>query len=64
MLRFDPGTIVVFDGGYNDYDCFAALDADGVFFVTRMKDNTDYGVPERRPVPERGLVQHDEIVFL
>ena len=63
-LRFEPGTIVVFDRGYNDYAWFDALDQDGVFFVTRMKDNTDYGVVERRPVPQRGGVQRDEIVFL
>jgi hypothetical protein len=63
-LRFEPGTIVVFDRGYNDYAWFAALDADGVYLVTRMKDNTDYGVLERRPVPERGPVQRDEIIFL
>lgn len=63
-LRFEPGTIVVFDRGYNDYAWFATLDADGVFFVTRMKDNTDYDVVERRPVPERGPVQRDEIIFL
>jgi hypothetical protein len=63
-LRFEPGTIVVFDRGYNDYDWFATLDADGVYFVTRIKDNTDYGVLERRPVPESGPVQRDEIIFL
>ena len=63
-LRFEPGTIVVFDRGYNDYAWFDALDQDGVFFVTRMKDNTDYGVLERRPIPERGPVQRDEIIFL
>jgi len=63
-LRFEAGTIVVFDRGYNDYAWFEALDADGVFFVTRMKDNSDYGVLERRPVPERGPVQRDEIIFL
>ena len=53
-LRFDPGAIVVFDRGYTDYAWFSALDADGVYFVTRMKDNADYGIVERRPVPERG----------
>lgn len=63
-LRFEPGTIVVFDRGYNDYAWFDALDQDGVFFVTRMKDNTDYGVLERRPIPERGPLQRDEIIFL
>ena len=63
-LRFEPGTIVVFDRGYADYDWFASLDADGVFFVTRMKDNADYGVVERRSVPEHGAVRRDEIIFL
>jgi hypothetical protein len=63
-LRFEPGTIVVFDRGYADYDWFASLDADGVFFVTRMKDNADYGVVERRPVSEHGAVRRDEVIFL
>jgi hypothetical protein len=63
-LRFEPGTIVVFDRGYADYDWFAALDAQGVFFVTRLKDNADYGVVERRPVPESSAVRRDEIIFL
>jgi len=62
-LRFEPGTIVVFDRGFTDYDWFASLDADGVWFVTRLKDNADYGVVERRPVPQRGPVQRDEIIF-
>lgn len=63
-LRFEPGTIVVFDRGFTDYAWFTALDADGVYFVTRMKDNADYGVLERRAVPERGSVRRDEIIFL
>ena len=63
-LRFEPGTIVVFDRGYTDYDWFAALDAEGVFFVTRLKENADYGVVERCPVPESGAVRRDEIIFL
>jgi transposase len=63
-LRFEPGTIVVFDRGYADYDWFAALDVEGVSFVTRLKENADYGVVERRPVPEKGAVRRDEIIFL
>jgi transposase len=63
-LRLEPGTIVVFDRGYTDYDWFAALDADGVFFVTRLKENADYGVLERRPVPPGSAVRRDEIIFL
>jgi IS4 transposase len=57
------GTIVVFDRGFTDYAWFASLDADGVYFVPRMKDNADYGVLQRRPVPERGPVRRDEITF-
>ncbi|HLB92047.1 MAG TPA: IS4 family transposase [Terriglobales bacterium] len=63
-LRFEPGTIVVFDRGYADYDWFASLDAEGVFFVTRLKDNAAYGVVERRPVPQHGALRRDEIIFL
>jgi hypothetical protein len=63
-LQFEPGTIVVFDRGFTDYAWFASLEADGVYFVTRMRDNADYGVVERRPVPDRGPVLRDEIIFL
>lgn len=63
-LRFEAGTIVVFDRGFTDYHWFASLDADGVYFVTRMKDNADYGVLERRPVPVHSPVRRDEIISL
>jgi len=38
-LRLDPGTIVVYDRGYNDYSLFGQWTSRGVYFVTRMKDN-------------------------
>lgn len=63
-LRFDPGTVVVLDRGYVDYAWFGQLTAQGVFFVTRMKDSTVYKVVERRAVPERGAVLRDEIIEL
>ena len=38
-----PGTIVVFDRGYNDYHWFESLAHQGVWFVTRMiKDHADF----------------------
>jgi len=43
-LSFDPGTIVVMDRAYNDYGMFGRWDAEGVFFVTRMKANAQYEV--------------------
>ena len=63
-LRFDPGTIVVMDRGYVDYAWFGRLTVDGVFFVTRLKDNALYRVVERRRPPERSLVQRDEVIRL
>jgi Domain of unknown function (DUF4372)/Transposase DDE domain len=63
-LRFDPGTIVVMDRGYVDYAWFGHLTVDGVFFVTRLKDNALYHVVERRRPPERSLVQRDEVIRL
>lgn len=62
--RFEAGTIVVMDRGYTDYAWLAALDERGVFFVTRMKENTAYEVVERRPVPTRGHVVADEWIML
>lgn len=56
--------MVVFDRGFTDYDWFYALDRNGVCFFTRMKGNADYGVVERRAVPQRGPAKLDEIIFL
>lgn len=48
-LAFDPGTIVVMDRAYNDYGMFGRWDAEGVFFVTRMKANAQYEVVHSIP---------------
>src|SRR5216117_2844448 len=50
-LRFERGTVVVMDRGYNDYDWFVQLTLQSVYFVTRLKDNASFEVVERRPVP-------------
>jgi len=63
-LRFEPGTIVVMDRGYTDYEWFGRLTTDEVYFVTRLKDNAVYEVVETRPVPERSHVQRDEGIRL
>ena len=62
-MKFAPGTVLVMDRGYNDYDWFAELTDQGVFFVTRMKDNANYGVVEKRKTPEKGNVISDEVIF-
>jgi hypothetical protein len=45
-LKFEAGTIVVMDRGYEDHDWWRKLTADEVYFVSRLKDNTSYGVVE------------------
>ena len=61
-LQFAPGTILVFDRGYTDYDWFWRLSLAGVYFVTRMRWNAYYQVIERRPLPSVGAVLSDELV--
>ena len=59
---FAPGTLLVFDRGYADYAWFAELTPQGVFFVTRLKDNVLYAVVGSRAVPARGSVLTDELI--
>lgn len=62
-LRFDPGTVLVVDRGYNDYQWFVDLGRHGVFFVSRLKDNAVYEVVEKRRVPDNRHVLRDEVIF-
>jgi len=61
-LRWEPGTIVVVDRGYIDYQWFMELTRQGVYWATRLKDNADYLVVERRPVPAGGKVLADQVI--
>jgi hypothetical protein len=63
-MRFAPGTMLVFDRGYADYDWWLALTQQKVCFVTRLKDSADYEVIEKRAVPENGAVLKDEVIVL
>jgi hypothetical protein len=63
-MTFSPGTILVFDRGYNDFLWFVTLTLQGVWFVTRIKDGTRYRVVERREVPRNGNVLRDEVIEL
>jgi hypothetical protein len=64
QLVFAPGTIIVYDRGYNDYSLFAQWTAQGVFFVTRMKDNALYEVVGERDVPQNRHILKDELIQL
>jgi hypothetical protein len=63
-LRLEAGTILAIDRGYNDFEWFAEMTRDGVFFVTRMKTNTVYSVVEECEAPKNGNVLRDQIITL
>lgn len=63
QMRFTPGTILVFDRGYTDYQWFVSLLQQGVYFVTRLKENAAYGVVEDFVVPHRRGVRRDQVIF-
>ena len=64
LLKFEPGAIVVMDRGYEDHDWWRKLTADGVFFVSRLKDSTSYGIVEELPLPADATFLRDEVIFL
>jgi len=64
QFHFDPGAIVVDDRGYNDYALFGRWTAQGVYFVTRMKDNALYEVIGEKEVPRNRNVLKDEMIEL
>ena len=63
-MSFMPGTMLVFDRGYADYNWWLSLGQQKVFFVSRLKDKADYEVMEERTVPEKGNVLKDEVIVL
>ena len=62
-LEFAPGTIVVFDRGYVDYEWFRSMSQRKVWFVTRLRENINYSVVERRSV-SGAVVRSDEVIML
>jgi hypothetical protein len=63
-FSFSKGSFIVFDRGFNDYSLFAHWCRSGVFFVTRMKDNTLYDVLTKNEVPKNSRILRDEIIYL
>ena len=63
-LKLNPGSIVVMDRAYNDFELFGAWCSQAVFFVTRMKEGTAYEVVEWRLPPENRPILSDEVIRL
>ena len=63
-LRFAPGTIVAIDKGYVDYRWWQEMSEDGVYFVTRLKQDLKYRVIQENPIPKTGSVIGDHLIEL
>ena len=63
-LSLPKGSIVVEDMGYADYDRYAQLTAQKIFFVTRQKRNARYEVLERRKVNKQQGLLSDQTIRL
>lgn len=63
QIPLAPGSIVAVDRGYIDYQLFNAWTRKGIFFVTRLKDNTQYEVVGAYPIPENRNILSDQIIY-
>lgn len=63
-IPLERGDVAVFDRGYNNLDWYKSIDDKGVYFVTRLKDNADFKVIERRPVQHLKNIYSDHIIKL
>jgi hypothetical protein len=61
-INFPKGSIVAVDMGYTDYSLFAKWVVQGVFFVTRQKENAVYTVVEELEVPNNRNILIDQII--
>ena len=63
-MSFAPGTMLVFGRGYPDYGWWLSWTRQKVFFVTRLKDNAEYGSVEQQPVPQGSNILREEVILL
>jgi hypothetical protein len=63
-LDFPVDSVVTVDRGYVDFTLLARWTFQGVWWVTRAKDNLAYEVVKRLPVPQTGNVLKDEVIRL
>jgi hypothetical protein len=63
-LSFPRGSILAIDKGYVDYELFYRWTVQGVYFVTRQKDNADYSVVRSNAVPENRNILKDHVIQL
>lgn len=61
-LELPKGAIVAMDRGYNDYHLFEKWTKQGVYFVTRLKDNASYFSTKKLFSATTGFIRRDELI--
>jgi hypothetical protein len=62
FLPLNPGSIVVMDLAYIDYELFAKWSKAGIFFVTRLRRDLNWVVVENRSLPQNRNILQDQII--
>ena len=63
-LTLPPNSIVAIDMGYTDYRLYGDWTRQGVYFVSRLKDNALYEVIEKRTPAKRSNILYDRVIRL
>jgi len=65
-VHLDKGSIITFDKAYVDYAQYERFSKEGVFYVTRLKDNAVYEAGEEFDIPDEadsGVLKDEEIIL-
>lgn len=62
IVPFQRGDVGVFDRAYLDLKWLASLHATGVYFVTRLKKNSNFKIVERRNVDHLSNIRCEQII--
>ena len=66
-IDLEPGSFLVFDKGYVDYEQYQRLDAQNIFFVTRQRKGARYTYSGTNPISETDLklgILEDQTIIL
>ena len=61
-FTLNAGSIVVMDRGYNDYGLFGQWTSQGIYFVTRLKENAAYEVVHECEIPQGRKILSDQLI--
>ena len=64
FLDLFPDSIYVVDRGYIDFDWLRRIDDAEAFFVTRLKDNTQYRITGQQEIPLKEGLLYDRTIVL